>query len=182
HVLPFPGTPDASPQSQVVFSSLQPSELRSVLVVGSSTGLHRGHLIGLPDGAGTAFVPRARFADGERVRVTAMLSSSRAGTASGTRGARQLSFAFTVRRPLGDSAVSPGAIPATMDNRPPDRRGRVGFHSQPDLYPPQMTVRPDRDRSSGDIFLTPHNGGQNGPMILNSKGQLVWFPPLGGKG
>src|SRR5581483_10484736 len=83
HVLPFPGTPDASPQSQVVFSSLQPSELRSVLVVGSSTGLHRGHLIGLPDGAGTAFVPRARFADGERVRVTAMLSSSRAGTASG---------------------------------------------------------------------------------------------------
>ncbi len=181
HVLPFPGTPDASPQSQVVFSSLQPSELRSVLVIGSSSGLHRGHLIGLPDGAGTAFVPRVRFAGGERVKVTAALTSSQAGTASGTRGARQLDFSFTVRRPVVTGA-SPAAIPASMGNRPPDRRGRVGFHSEPNLYPPEMTVSPDRDTSSGDIFLTPHNGGQNGPMILNSKGQLVWFHPVGGKG
>jgi hypothetical protein len=182
HVLPFPGTPDASPQSQVIFSSLHPSELRSVTVVGSSTGIHRGGLTSLPDGAGTAFVPASPFANGERVEVSAVLSSSQAGTASGSAGSRELSFSFTVRRPLGGSGASPGAIPASADNRPPDRRGRVSFHSQPNLYPPAMTVTPDPDTRSGDIFLTPHNGGQNGPMILNSKGQLVWFHPVGGKG
>src|SRR5438874_1490695 len=54
-VVPFPGTPDASPSSQIIFSSLRPGELSFVLVFGSRSGRHRGRLIGLPDGAGMAF-------------------------------------------------------------------------------------------------------------------------------
>jgi hypothetical protein len=36
----------------------------------------------------------------------------------------------------------------------------------------------NRDRGAGDIFLTPQNSAQVGPMIVNSRGQLVWFDPL----
>src|SRR5579864_2468196 len=74
HVVPFPGTPDASPNSPVIFSSVRPAELTSVTVNGSSSGLHTGHIAALPDGAGTAFVPYHPFTPGEQVQVVAGLS------------------------------------------------------------------------------------------------------------
>jgi hypothetical protein len=33
----------------------------------------------------------------------------------------------------------------------------------------------DADRSAGEIFVTPSNGQQEGPMILSAQGKLVWF-------
>jgi hypothetical protein len=51
------------------------------------------------------------------------------------------------------------------------------FHSEPWLRPPAVSVSSDPDRSSGDIFLTPTHGPQRGPMIINRRGQLVWFMP-----
>src|SRR5436305_11770736 len=81
-VIPFPGTPDSSPSSQVIFSALAPSDLRSVTVVGSRSGRHRGRLQALPAAAGTSFVPAREFTPGETVHVTAVLSSPQAGTAS----------------------------------------------------------------------------------------------------
>jgi hypothetical protein len=57
----------------------------------------------------------------------------------------------------------------------------LSFHSAPGLRPPAITVTADPDRASGDIFLTPTgNTAQQGPMILNARGQLVWFHPLTG--
>jgi Arylsulfotransferase (ASST) len=54
------------------------------------------------------------------------------------------------------------------------------FHSAPGLEPASVTVN---QRSSaaynGDIFLTPQYGPlQNGPMILDPSGNLIWFQPL----
>src|SRR6516225_7285445 len=63
-VIPFPGTPDAAPGSRIIFSSLTPSELRSVAVTGSRTGAHRGRLVALAAGSGTAFAPARPFAPG----------------------------------------------------------------------------------------------------------------------
>lgn len=186
HVVPFPGTPDASPLSRVIFSSLEPSELRSITVTGSRTGVDHGHLVSLPDGGGTAFVPATPFADGERVEVSAALASPQAGTASGAPGARQLRFSFTVRRPrAGAVPAAPAATRATQASaaeRPAYGPGRLRFHSQPHFYPPRVAMTSDPDLRSGAIFLSPHDGGQNGPMILNSRGQLVWFRPLDGEG
>ncbi len=54
----------------------------------------------------------------------------------------------------------------------------LSFHSAPGLRPPRLTVSPDPDRSSGDIFLTPFSSPQVGPMIVDSQGRLVWFRPL----
>src|ERR1700740_2137539 len=80
HVIPFPGTPDAAPLSHVIFSALPRSEVRSVQVTGSISGVHAGHLVSLPDGAGTAFIPNHQFTNGENVDVAATLSSPAAGS------------------------------------------------------------------------------------------------------
>jgi hypothetical protein len=178
HVIPFPGTPDAASNSTIIFSSLATSELRSVTVRGSRSGSHRGRLQALPRGAGTAFVPGRSFAPGERVQVTAHLSSPAAGTASGDPGATSLRFSFgvgvTATRAATPSDGSPTASAATSG--PPTR----SFHSVPNLHPTIVSVSHDPDTSSGDIFISPDHTSQMGPMILNSAGQLVWFDPIPG--
>jgi hypothetical protein len=190
HVIPFPGTPDASPSSQIIFSSLRPSDLKTVTVIGSSTGVHTGHIKALPDGAGTAFLPHSAFTPGERVSVTATLGSPAAGTASGDPGATALRFSFTVSTP---------ASPPTTASRAIGSRGTgwlgqafntassttQSFHSAPDLHPLLVSATSDSDSASGDIFLTAHTPPssppvQNGPMILDSRGHLVWFHPVRG--
>jgi hypothetical protein len=67
------------------------------------------------------------------------------------------------------AVVAPGARAATA---------ALSFHSAPGLRPPGVTVTSDPDHSSGDIFLTPFNSSQVGPMILDARGRLVWFRPL----
>ena len=220
HVMPFPGTPDASPTAQVIFSSLAPSELRSVSAVGSLSGRHTGRLVALPDGSGTAFVPDRPFVTSESVKVDAELRSAAAGTASGAPGATRLQFSFGVGAALNGIGVEPGkpvpvgvgdvvaavapkplAAPAGAAVTAPahavakaeaDADARAStppppatvalhyppsehFHSYPGLGPPIIKATGDPDHSSGDIFLTPGNGRQHGPTILNSQGKLVWF-------
>jgi hypothetical protein len=51
------------------------------------------------------------------------------------------------------------------------------FHSAPNLHPPAVTFTADSDHSSGDIFATPYGSSQGGPLILDRRGQLVWFHP-----
>lgn len=65
---------------------------------------------------------------------------------------------------------------ATSDH--PAAASTLSFHSAPNLHPPALSVTADPDRTSGDIFLTPFNSQQLGPMILDSQGRLVWFHPL----
>ena len=53
------------------------------------------------------------------------------------------------------------------------------FHSVPELRPPDITVSSMASTASGDLFLAPYSGvGQYGPMILNDRGELVWFKSL----
>jgi arylsulfotransferase ASST len=66
------------------------------------------------------------------------------------------------------AAVAPGARAGTT----------LSFHSAPGLHPPRLTLTSDPDRRSGDIFLTPFNSPQVGPMVVNSQGRLVWFRPV----
>lgn len=183
-VIPFPGTPDASAGTQVIFSALRPSELRSVSVTGSVSGLHRGRLAPLPADAGTAFAPARRFTPGETVVVVARLSSPKAGTTSGDPGAERLRFSFRVATPVSPRASRPHARSAedhvrglTTGHGPTQT-----FHSEPGLHPPALRLTHNPDRSSGDIFLAPENSPQTGPMILNPQGQLVWFAPNGSGG
>jgi Arylsulfotransferase (ASST) len=171
HVVPFPGTPDASPDSRIIFSSLKPSDIGSVTVTGSTSGYHQGRLTLLPDGAGTAFLPASPFTQGEQVNVTATLTSSQAGTKSGDPGATTLNFSFTVAIRRGR-----GGPPGPQPGHGPTR----SYLSAPNLKPPLITVGSDPDSSTGDILLSPYHSLQAGPMIVNSRGVLVWFDPLPG--
>jgi hypothetical protein len=177
HVIPFPGTPDAAPTTEVIFSALAPAQIRSVQVIGSRSGRHPGRLSRLPAGAGTAFVPETPFLPGERVRVHASLASPSAGTAMGEPGSTGLRFGFTVGRTadLGRRTMTRSRAVAGRDG---DAYPTLTFHSLPNLHPPAYTATGNSDQSSGDIFLTPTGSSSAGDMILDSHSQLVWYGQL----
>ena len=188
-VIPFPGTPDAPPATTIIFSSLRPADIRSVAAVGSLSGDHSGTLSALPDGAGTALRPDRPFSPGELVTVTAALRSPQAGTASGVPGAITLRFAFRVavspRAVSGEPSRRAGTASAGTASASGASAQTMSFHSE-GFHPPLVTIGPDPDTSSGDIFLTPkhapsvHLVFEGGPMILDPEGQLVWFRPVHG--
>ncbi|MBV8217070.1 MAG: arylsulfotransferase family protein [Solirubrobacterales bacterium] len=63
---------------------------------------------------------------------------------------------------------------------PAGSNGVQHFHSRPDLEPASITVnQQSSSQYGGDIFLTPQYGPvQNGAMILDSSGRMVWFQPV----
>jgi hypothetical protein len=180
-VIPFPGTPDAPTSSPVIFMALPQPELRSVTVTGSRSGGHAGRLSVLPGGGGTAFVPDRAFTPGETVRVSATLSSRQAGAAEGSLGGTHLSYSFQVVHPVAARrlglASSARYLQAPAWIASTDHGPTQSFHSEPDLHPPAIAASPDPDHGSGDIFAGIMNGPQFGPMILNPRGQVVWFLP-----
>lgn len=57
------------------------------------------------------------------------------------------------------------------------------FHSRPDLDPDALAVRTPARPGAADglIFLAVKRGsGQDGPMIVDEDGRVVWFHPVGG--
>jgi hypothetical protein len=58
------------------------------------------------------------------------------------------------------------------------------FRSRPDLSPPAVEVATEarEETAPGYIFVAPEKGdaGQGGSMILDDRGQVVWFHPLRG--
>src|SRR5438067_1406859 len=86
-VSPAPGTPDASPATQISLLGVRPGRIRSVRVRGSLSGLHSGRLRAYSGGRGASFVLWQALQSGERVAVRV-----------GIRGREPLAFAFTVAR------------------------------------------------------------------------------------
>ncbi len=177
-VMPFPGTPDASPTTEIIFSALKRSELGTVAVAGASSGLHAGRLVALPDGAGTAFLLNQSFTPGESVQVEAGLRSRAAAAAVGNGESLALRWSFTIGLHEPTSAGHVTARDRGASDRDAETGGAVQmFHSRPDLQPPLVSVSRDRDLSSGDIFLSPNHSQQHGPMIVSPQGRLLWFEP-----
>lgn len=57
--------------------------------------------------------------------------------------------------------------------------GVSSFVSAPSLQPPSVTVTASANPSPGYLFVTSLTGpGQRGPLILDNRGQVVWFRPL----
>jgi hypothetical protein len=164
-VFPIPGGRVAAPQTQITLRGVTRGHVGRVIVTASRTGRHTGRVVFDSDGQGASFLPAKPFAPGERVTVR---------TALNIRGARAGTFRFAIARPAG-------AIPATpldlADREPGDE---FTFHSRPDLTPPAVEVtRQTAQAAPGDIFITPQQGPtQNGVMILNGQGALVWFQPI----
>ncbi len=174
-ISPAPNTPDASPQTQISVLGVAPSRITSVTVTGASSGAHPGALRSYSRGRGASFVPATPLTPDERVDVVVSI-----------RGRRPVRFSFTVAHFAGDlPLLNPTA-------RQPDKQQH--FVSRPDLIPPRITVHKRAPKLTGGIFLTPlpsptvHPGSNNtvtivpvgpgGPMIINGRGELVWFSQL----
>ena len=163
-VYPLPNSTSSLPQTQITFRGIPASQIGAVQVVGSSTGVHAGAIQADSDGQGGSFIPTAPFAAGETVTVTTGLN-----VVGGTSG----SWKFAIALPFG--TINPMPLPMV----PAGSNGVQDFHSRPDLQPASVTVNKNSGAAPGDIFVTPQYGPvQNGPMLLDPSGNLIWFQPL----
>ncbi len=166
-VSPLPGTPDASPATQVSFLGETGLRVLSVSARGSRSGAHTGRIEAYSTGTGASFLPSHPFVQGERVTVSAQVQS-----ASGP--AQSATTTFTVAH---QASVSRSEFP----NVPGSSREVEHFLSAPSLAPStlRVTVPPQPGAASGDLFLAPYQGtGAPGPAIYDQLGNLVWFHPL----
>src|SRR4051794_6945996 len=161
-VFPAAGTPVASATTQISFRGAPPRALGTVTVRASATGVHTGRLLAHSDGDGASFVPDRPFRAGERVTVTAG-----APLVGGAGGSVTFSIARTPGRERIHYTPDPGGDP----------RGAQHFRSRPGLSPPTLQVTTLANGvAPGSIFTAVKAGpGQDGPMITDGNGRLVWF-------
>jgi Arylsulfotransferase (ASST) len=167
-VSPMPGTPDASPHTQISFLGGPGTRVSHVRVVGSRSGAHGGRLKAYSTGTGESFLPSHRFSSGERVTVHALVSPG-----SG-QPAKPASTAFRV---IPETAVSQKQFP----NNPGSAADVQHYVSAPTLTPSsvRITTQAQPGATPGDLFMAPYQGkGTPGPMIAEQNGALVWFHPL----
>lgn len=165
-VSPLPGTPEASPRTQISFLGASASQLHSIYVIGSRSGRHSGSVRSYDAEAGASFVPSTQFAEGEHVTVCAAVGSGK--------HLRHVATSFQVATTAHLKYEAPFEVPGT--------RGEAQGHHSVDLKPPVITITHQAGALSapGDIFVTPYAGpGEHGAMIFDNEGELVWFhrPP-----
>jgi hypothetical protein len=166
-VTPQPGARDAMPETQLSFLGAPAAELSGLVVRGSASGLHAGRLEAYSQGDGASFVPDRPFTVGELVSVTGSWTSGAT--------AHPFGYSFTIGDPDPIARLPESGKPA-------GKPGTVAyFHSAPGLRPAVVTVTKTSAAAArdGDIFLATYPGpGAMGPMIVDPRGQLVWFKPL----
>ncbi len=174
-ISPMPGTPDASPQTQISILGTPAANITGVIVTGSETGTHEGQLDPYSAGQGASFVPNAPFQEGEEVSVSVHLTEG-----------GPLTDSFTVAH-----QTAPQPFLTLIGEEPEEQQH---FQSEPALTPPKVNVTKPDTALADDLFLDPlpgpiiHPGGSkllefknvgpNGTMILNPAGQLLWWRQL----
>lgn len=176
-ISPLPGTPDASPATQISILGTPPGNIASVTVTGSLSGVHSGHLAPYSNGQGASFLLDAPLSEGEEVNVAVGLGEG-----------GPLADSFTVARPGADAP----AIEASGE-KPEDQQH---FVSAPELQPPIVKINKLTPGVEGDLFLDPAPAplirlgkkliefepvGPDGLMILNPQGKLLWWHQLSGE-
>jgi len=168
-VSPEPGTPDASPRTQISFLGGNGTKVLAVTARGSRSGSHGGTLRAYSTGTGESFVPSHPFRIGERVTVHARV------VGGPNRGSVATSFTI-------GNAYAPSQKPFSLN------RGSSAdvqhYSSAPALTPSTVHIyTPAKPAATpGDLFLAPYQGkGTPGPMITDQAGNLIWFHPLPSK-
>ena len=158
---PVPGTQTATTRTQVSFRGVEPDKIGAVRVTGSRSGRHSGRLRAHSDGQGASWLPSRPFLQGERVTVHS----------------RARDYSFAIGRRPAPLRTRPGELPGVG-------RGEVQrFETRPDLAPPAVAItQREEGRAPGLIFLGAKSGrGQDGPMIVDDFGNLVWFNAIGNR-
>jgi Arylsulfotransferase (ASST) len=161
-VSPLPETLAASPRTQISLLGVAPSRLTHLRVSGSLSGAHAGSLRAYSQGDGASFLPAHPFSAGETVTVHLTVAG------------RAVSYHFTIAQTdpikIAPGVVIAGAVSAVQR-----------YRSRPDLQPPALavTTRAGAATAPGYIMATPYSGpGQDGPLIFDNSGQVVWFDPM----
>jgi hypothetical protein len=168
-VNPLPGSLDSPNTTQISFLGAPVHSLGTVTVTGSYSGAHAGRLAAYSQGDGASFLPSKPFHPGESVVVRGRVQ----------RGRRSVPFAFSftvaVRVPITGSGTLAGASAVKLSET-------LHFHSEPGLHPPTIDIAASAPgQEGGDIFVGPYSGpSPPGPMIFDSRGNLVWFDQLAG--
>ncbi len=165
-VSPEPGTPDASPSTQISFLGGPGTKVSAVHVHGSSSGAHGGVIRAYSTGTGESFLPAHGFVPGENVTVSALVTN---GATSRT---ARTSFTIAHEAPVSEKEFA---------NHPGDPHAVQHYVSAPTLTPSTVAITTPAQpgASPGDFFLAPYQGdGSPGPMIVDAGGNLVWFHPL----
>jgi hypothetical protein len=182
---PVPGTKTASPQTQITLRGVGAPQVGTIEVVGSRSGAHTGRLRAHPDGQGASFLLDRPLRGGEQVTVRTGLDIV---------GGRNGDYRFaTVSRPRAGLQSGGARPPADLLRQLTGQRGRppsgavTRYRSRPDLRPPEVEVqRAARATAPGLIFVSPkkvfgarpRRGLQSGPLIVDERGEPVWFTPL----
>lgn len=171
-VSPLPATPDATPETQISILGTAPSNIESVTVTGSESGVHAGHLADYSESQGASFLLDTALTEGEEVKVEVALKEG--GTIEDSFSVAHL----TAQEPLLHNT----------GEKPEDQEHYV---TQPELRPPKVKITTADPSLAGDIFTDPlpapeiHPGetellkfepvGPNGLMILNPEGKILWW-------
>lgn len=168
-ISPLPGTPDASPHTQISFLGAPVSQIGHISVVGSRSGAHGGRLKSYDSAAGASFITTKGFIEGEHVTVSALVGAPhhQQRVQSSFQIARLFHYKFPPRS-AHQAATSGSSVQS--------------FHSAPSLHPTTVAVEANAlGASEGDIFFAFNEGpAQWGPMIISGSGQLIWFQPVPG--
>ena len=165
-VSPAPGTPDASPSTQISFLGGAGTTVSDVKVTGSRSGSHAGRLEAYSTGTGESFLPASPFTQGEQVSVSAQVSER--GTTSPVR------TSFTI-------AFQPAISQAQFPPVPGSAADVQHYRSAPQIAPStvRITTPAKSGAAPGDLFLAPYKGlGTAGEMIADQSGNLIWFHPV----
>ena len=164
-VSPLPGTPDASPTTQISFLGPSGTTVAHVRVVGSRSGTHAGRLEAYSTGTGESFVPSTAFTSGEQVTVSARV--------------RAAGHTATVTSSFGVIAPAP-ISKVEFPNNPGSAADVQHYRTLPQFAPSsvRVTAPAAAGATPGDFFLAPYQGtGTAGQMIVDQAGGLVWFHP-----
>ena len=165
-VSPAPGTPDASPSTQISFLGGAGTTVSDVKVTGSRSGGHAGRLEAYSTATGESFLPATRFTQGEQVNVSAQVSQS--GRTS------TVATSFTI-------AFQPAISQAQFPLAPGSAADVQHYRSAPAITPStvRITTPAKSGAAPGDLFLAPYQGlGTAGEMIADQAGNLIWFHPV----
>lgn len=176
-VSPQQKTPDASPLTQISLQGPPLRQIRGVTVKGSRSGRHAGKLRPYSGDRGASFIPDHRFTEGELVTVRIARA-----------GAKTTTVSFTIAR-VGHLVLKP--LIKRKPGAPKFNAAQTqAFLSRPDLHPPKIAASTPAAQTDGaDIFIAPITAppvnpkikvtpiGPAGPMIVDARGQMIWFAP-----
>lgn len=173
-VSPLAGTPDANPATQISILGTPASNIESVSVTGSSSGVHSGHLVAYDSASGASYILDAPFSEGEEADASIVLKEG---------GTIEDHFTIATLGPPEGLLKAEGEKPESLEH----------FKTEPELLPPKVQVNMADPSLKGDFFLDPlpaptiHVGskllefepvGPNGLMLLNPEGKLLWWRQL----